>query len=223
MTLAVRFVAALALTTALPLASCGTTRVVPYEPPELVNPDAACAPAPPEGTPQPAVAVPAPGGPVEPRPPVEVALPDDFAGTVGATSVDRPNVRASALSGIRSGGHQGFDRLVFDFAGPEVPGYHVEYVDQPQYRCGTREPVRVAGDGALLVRVSPSEIRVDAGEAGLLACQRDLSLTLLREIELVCNRDGQVAVLVGMRSPNPYRVVELKEPSRLVIDVRQQR
>src|SRR3990172_2005408 len=31
----------------------------------------------------------------------------------------------------------GYDRVVFEFAGDSLPGYHVEYVNRPVVRCGS--------------------------------------------------------------------------------------
>ena len=46
------------------------------------------------------------------------------------------------------------------------------------------------------------------------------NLTNLRQLVLTCDFEAQVAWVLGLGSPNPYRVMELENPARLVVDVR---
>jgi hypothetical protein len=43
---------------------------------------------------------------------------------------------------------------------------------------------------------------------------------VLKELKLICDFEGQVEWLLGLAARNGYRVLELTEPPRLVVDVR---
>ena len=44
-------------------------------------------------------------------------------------------------------------------------------------------------------------------------------LPIVLEIERTCDFEAVVTWVLGVRSPNRYRVLELSEPPRLVVDV----
>jgi len=106
----------------------------------------------------------------------------------------------------------GYDRVVFEFSGDSVPGYRVRYTTGPVQRCGSGDPVAVAGTGRLLVRFEPAE----AHEA-----QRHSTpgLPAVRELTLICDFEGQVEWVLGIAAPSLYRVSELGAPARVVLDV----
>src|SRR2546422_4665234 len=77
-----------------------------------------------------------------------------FAGTMAPVQrirsfrpgVARPVLRhVETATGASPGG--GYDRVVFEFTGDSVPGYRVEYTMKPVQRCGSGDPVAVAGTG----------------------------------------------------------------------------
>src|SRR5678816_1622966 len=53
---------------------------------------------------------------------------EEFEGTAGMTEVKRQNATPSILKAIRTGRHSNFDRVVFEFEGNQIPGYHTEYI-----------------------------------------------------------------------------------------------
>ena len=70
------------------------------------------------------------------------------------------------LTGVRSGRHEDYERLVFQFD-ERVPTYSVEYVDRPQYQCGSGQPVWLAGDGWLRVDFTPAQAHDERGNASV--------------------------------------------------------
>jgi hypothetical protein len=122
------------------------------------------------------------------------------------------------LREVRSARNEGFDRVVFEFEGTQLPGYHVEYVDKPVIKCGSGEPTEVAGEGWLQVRLEPAQAHAD-GQVTVAERERKPGLPLLQELELTCDFEGQVTWVLGVKSPHRYRVLELREPARLVVDV----
>jgi hypothetical protein len=145
---------------------------------------------------------------------------EPFDGTVGI--VERPGraVGTAVLGDVRAARHEGFDRMVFEFVGDELPGYHVEYVDRPVRQCGSGDAVPVAGDAWLHVRFTDAAAHTEAGAPTVGFRERATSLPNLLEIESICDFEGEVGWVLGVRSPAPYRVLELRSPTRLVVDVR---
>src|SRR5262245_21936496 len=140
-----------------------------------------------------------------------------FGGTLAPVQRTRslpPSVARPTLRGVQvgPGPSAGYDRVVFEFAGDSVPGYHVRYTTAPAQRCGSGDRVAVAGTGRLLVRFEPAE----AHEA-----QRHWTpgLPAVRELTLICDFEGQVEWVLGTAQATPYRVAELRAPARVVLDV----
>lgn len=157
--------------------------------------------------------------PMNPAPerPVAPAVEGPFEGTAGITDVPRGGEVAKLVT-VRTGGHEGYDRVVFEFAAG-VPGYHVEYVDKPVRRCGSGEPAAIAGDGWLQIRLQPAAAHDDYGNATVTDRSQHLDLPIARQLELTCDYEADVTWVVGVASPNPYRVLELADPPRLVVDI----
>jgi hypothetical protein len=49
--------------------------------------------------------------------------------------------------------------------------------------------------------------------------ERKPALPVLQELELTCDFEADVTWVLGVRTPNKYRVMELQGPTRLVVDV----
>lgn len=140
--------------------------------------------------------------------------------TAGTVEKRKPGSAPAILGKIRTGRHKGFDRVVFEFRGSAVPGYHVEYIDRPVRACGSGDVVKVAGDGWLSVRLTPAQAHTDAGKPTIGYRERRLRLPVLRELQSTCDFEGEVEWVLGVSSPNRYRVLELTNPARLVIDIK---
>ena len=140
-----------------------------------------------------------------------------------AIAEQRREGRPTMLAGVRfsqeAQAGQGFDRIVFSFAGDSAAGYHVAYTDKPVRRCGSGELVSVRGTARLLVRLQPAQAH-DAGGRPLLA-QREMTpdLSAIKDIKLICDFEGQVQWVLGVEGRQGFRVTELAAPPRLVIDV----
>lgn len=146
-----------------------------------------------------------------------------FEGTAGIVSVPRPEAKPAVLRDVRLGDHEGFQRVVFDFGEDPVPGYHLEYVDKPVRQCGSGHVVEVAGDGWLRVRFTPADAHTPEGEPTVVERDRRFATGNVRQLVLLCDFEAQVEWVVGVGSPNRYRVIELSSPNRLVVDVRTDR
>lgn len=163
-----------------------------------------------------------------PRDTVEIGAPVDTAGADSALAdtaawtvgiVDRPSERGVAtLVAVRAARHEAFDRIAFEFTG-EMPGLHVEYVDRPVRDCGAGEVVPVAGDGWLAVRFYPANAHDEQGRETAPRAVRS-ALPVVLEIVRTCDFEAVTEYVLGVASPNRYRILELADPHRIVVDVR---
>ncbi|HYP53736.1 MAG TPA: hypothetical protein VEQ42_09365, partial [Pyrinomonadaceae bacterium] len=143
-----------------------------------------------------------------------------FEGTTAATEKKREGAAPAVLRSVRAARHGAFDRVVFEFDGDAPPGYRVEYVPRPVRRCGSGRAVAVAGNARLLVRLRPAQAHDDAGRATVTQRERRLRLGVLREMKLICDFEADVELVFGLASPKRYRVLELTNPTRLVLDIK---
>jgi hypothetical protein len=140
--------------------------------------------------------------------------------TAGETVRPRPGSYPARQVGLRAARHDGFERVVFEFEEGRLPGYHIEYVDRPIRQCGSGDAVAVAGDGWLEVRFEPAYAHTEEGRPTITARSQRPNLPNLKQLELTCDFEAHVTWVLGVGSPNRYRVLELRDPARLVVDVR---
>src|SRR5436853_278329 len=82
---------------------------------------------------------------------------DPLAGAGTNVVVGTSTAKAAALlQRVAIGHHDGFDRVVFEFRDPGLPGYRVEYVPPPLKEDGSGDPVDVAGNAFVVVRMEPA-------------------------------------------------------------------
>jgi len=126
------------------------------------------------------------------------------------------------LTGVRTGRHDCFDRVVFVLAGPAA-GYRVEYVDQV-FQDGSGAVLPVPGGARLLVNVN-HPAHDDAGNPTMLpaptAGQQIADVAgyrTLRSVVYGSSFEGATTFGVGVRARLPFRVFTV-DGSRVVVDV----
>jgi hypothetical protein len=128
----------------------------------------------------------------------------------------RASLRAAEVSG-----HDGFDRVVFRFSDTTpFPGYEIERVASGhEVQCGEEgEAYTVAGDRALVVRLTPA--RLSEGDESFLPLGLSrISQSRIQEAGAVCEAHSVVWVAT-LADGEQVRVLELRGPNRLVVDVR---
>ena len=123
------------------------------------------------------------------------------------------------LSGVRTGAQTGYDRVVFEFSGALPGSESVEYVAALQ-SDGAGTPVAVRGAVSLKVVFSIAEAHNVDGSASFPQGRRiDPGLTTLKEVALIGDFEGYVTFGLGLAGKVGFRVFELSNPSRVVIDV----
>ncbi len=139
------------------------------------------------------------------------------------TSADTAEASADALvtvTDIRTGRHDGFDRVVLEVGGAGTPGWDVRYVDVASSQ-GRGDVVEVAGEAVLQVTVTGAGYPFDTGVeeyAGPdpLPGQGTANVT---EVVFDATFEGTTVAFVGTRAEAPFRVYPLQDPARIVVEV----
>jgi hypothetical protein len=136
----------------------------------------------------------------------------------------RPTTTETALlTAVRAARHEGYDRVVFAFRNV-LPGYDVRYVDRPIVEDGSGRTVDVAGGYVLRVRMAPA-LDADLGQPTApptYTGPKRFSPGLPEVAELVRTGafEGVLTWVIGVNDRVDFRVVTLKNPPRLVVDLR---
>lgn len=173
------------------------------------------------------VAAPAPAAP-EQQP-----VPDGAdSGTVVGTGVwtvgrsrggpeDGPGQQPPTVTAMRTSRHDGFDRFVLELdpAGG-LPGFTAEYIDRPVRECGSGRTVELPGDGWLELHLIGARAHDDDGRPTVTTREGSPRLPNLLAHDMTCDFEGQVEWVLAVASPEAFRVLDLRDPWRLVVDVR---
>jgi hypothetical protein len=150
---------------------------------------------------------------------------DPLAGeTDGPRSAPQDGSGTALLKSVRVGRNDGFERIVFEFAGTARPGYRVRWVDGPITADGSGEPVDVAGDAYLEIIMQPaSGVDMETGELAYTGPDR-IAVTdqtkLLTDLVRTGDFEAVLTWVAGAGEKVPFRVLTLASPARLVVDVR---
>jgi hypothetical protein len=123
------------------------------------------------------------------------------------------------LTALRTGVQDGFERVTFELAGPDTPGYQAEYVDRPLYDCGSGEPTYPVGDAWLELRLEPAAAHTEEGRPTLGARDLAVGAPLLQRIYRTCDFEAVVVHVLALSTPNAFRVFTLADPVRIVVDI----
>lgn len=125
------------------------------------------------------------------------------------------------VTDIRTGRHDGFDRVVYELGGRGRPGWRVAYVDEA-LQDGSGFPVEVAGEAILEVQITGSTYPGDSGAEPYdgpdpVRAQPGGSVVEVRGALVF---EGVTQSFIGVSEPGaPFTVDVLTDPTRLVIDV----
>lgn len=128
------------------------------------------------------------------------------------------------LRDVRVARQEGFDRVTFEFEGPNVPGYQIGYTQRPIIEDGSGNEITVEGDHVVQVRFEPAS-GVDLTGAtlrevytGPATVRGDTST--VREVVRTGDFEGVLHWAVGLADRVDFRVSTLENPSRVVVDFR---
>lgn len=119
-----------------------------------------------------------------------------------------------SLEDVTTHGGTGFDRIVFHFAEGAFPGYNLAWAEEAPVACESGEAAQLEGERWLRVRLEP------ASAAGDGAPDAPADLTNVQDVALTCSREDALVWHLGVADSAQVRVMELRRPERLVVDVR---
>ena len=124
------------------------------------------------------------------------------------------------LVAIRTGSHDGYDRVVLEFRN-DLPSWRVGYVDQVTSESGATVPLE--GEASLFVQVDPAWGHDQNTPPYAATYTGPRSLTprypTLRQVRWVDEFEGHLTFGIGLQHRVGFRVLELRGPARLAIDV----
>lgn len=150
------------------------------------------------------------------------------AGTVTTTrgsltntaTIRRIDGAAATVRAVRVGRHQGFDRIVFEFAGGR-PAYTIRPVTVAR-RGGSGAAIPVTGASALQIDLQAWTVDHETASYPLtFQPQGPLSpgYPMLRQVRYGGEFEGVSTFAAGLSARTGFRVLELANPTRLAIDV----
>jgi hypothetical protein len=123
------------------------------------------------------------------------------------------------VSDIRIGGHDGFDRVVFELGGTGTPGWNVQYVDAASSQ-GSGTAVGVTGDAILQVTLTGAGYPYDTGvEEFARGPLTSAESTVVSEVVWDATFEGTSVAFIGATAKYPFRVYALTDPARVVVEV----
>lgn len=139
--------------------------------------------------------------------------------TWGSTAKSASPTGSGELTGLRTGRHDCYDRLVFDTTGP-ADGYWVSYVaEMTEDASGHVIPLR--GGAKLSVSVQAPSYDENGAQTYHYSNRSELSdvtgYRTFRQVAYAGSFEGMTTVGVGVRARLPFRVLTL--PDRIVVDV----
>ena len=209
---------------ALALGACTATDAAPETPPDTTTsqgPTESQEPAEPTTSPSPS------DGDAAAMPTSEVALMSENPAVDEPFPANLETDTGTASDGaqlspvdVRFGVHEGFDRVVVDLTGTGAPGWTVEYTEDPTAQ-GSGEPVDVAGDAVLAVRIDGVVMPTEEGADPWQGPERlaPQSAAVVEEIVHGTLFEGVQTLYIGLESQEPFRAFALQDPSRVVIDI----
>lgn len=120
---------------------------------------------------------------------------------------------------VRAASNPGFDRIVFQF-NDRIPGYEVKYVDKVQ-TCARGDTVALAGSKRVVVTFRPATAHDERGAPTVDTPNLESGLQFLRQAKQTCDFEGIVGWGLGLLESRPFRVFELQDPPRIVVDFQQ--
>src|SRR4051794_33967265 len=133
------------------------------------------------------------------------------------------NTRTALLTAVRAARHEGYDRVVFEFANA-LPGYDVRYVERPVLEDASGRNVAVEGAAVLRVRMEnalDADLSKESAPSTYTGPRR-FSPGTPEVAELVRSGgfEGVLTWVIGVRDRVNFKASTLESPPRIVVDLR---
>lgn len=143
--------------------------------------------------------------------------------TWGSLAKSKSTMAIGPVTGVRSGRHTCYDRLVVDLKG-RAPGYTVKYVSNV-YTEGQGALVPLRGGAKLLIVVNAPAYDQSGNSSFVPKNQKEVvnvtGYTTFRQVAWAGTFEGYTSMGLGVRARLPFRAFTITDAttSRLVIDV----
>jgi hypothetical protein len=175
---------------------------------------------------------PTPGPAATPTPTTEPTTEEpagpEPAGDFGTAEVTAGNFpfgggEVAFLTDVRVGAHAGFERVVLELDGRDLPSYRVTSIDPPITQDGSGDELEVEGVAFLEIRLTPAS-GVDSVGTGWEPTYTGPArvrgaTTAITEVVRTGDFEANLAWVVGLRSEQAFAVTTLSDPLRLVVDI----
>lgn len=123
------------------------------------------------------------------------------------------------LQDIRVGQHEGFDRVVFEYAGTGVPSYLAGYTETPLQQA-SGNPVSVPGNAyfELIVQGTAGDM-MRADEPITQNGSKGLSTRTVQDVNLAAIFEADSQFFIGLDRQRGFHVYTLENPTRIVVDI----
>jgi hypothetical protein len=203
---------------AIILAGCGSTGTPTASSAVVVTPTATAQPTP-TATAQPtptATAEPTPTATPEPTPTQTTAPSATPAFACTKLPYGRPNdVLSVRVADVRAATHAGYDRMVWEFVNGRLPDIVVSRAKPPFKLDPSDLPVTI--DGTAFLKIHLTHVAVETVPAD--ADDMTPGYPMLLELRQTAGYEGDATWIAGLAGPACVRVMILKSPARLVVDV----
>jgi hypothetical protein len=147
-------------------------------------------------------------------------IPATFTGTLNPRHQGHAATHVVLVQKAETACCNGFDRVVFTCEGFHHPTWKVRYVHPPIQQCGSGNNIAMTGNAFLQISMDTAQAHTDAGQPTITDRDRHLNCQNLKQLVSTCDFEAKVGFVLGLNSKKPYRVVELQNPTRLIIDVK---
>src|SRR4029453_7775354 len=137
----------------------------------------------------------------------------------GPGGAQPPEGPSAKLAAIRAARHPGYERVVFQFEGAKVPGYRIEYVRE--ITLGESDDQYLTLEGGALVEATFQGTASDDHRPGTQTVPDKFTpaLAQVKQIGLAEDWEGVVRLGIGLEHRAGFRVLEPRDPARVVVDL----
>jgi hypothetical protein len=139
-----------------------------------------------------------------------------FPSTCEKTHMDPSGAYRLVPKDVRAGDHDTFDRVVFEFSGPGMPGWTTRYTDEPLHQASGL-PLEVA-DGTHLEVMVHGTPWAQPWPEWLNSGYLDVAAGGVKNIYSAGAFEGESQWVIDVERERPYFVYTMDNPTRLVIE-----
>jgi hypothetical protein len=126
---------------------------------------------------------------------------------------------SAKLATVRAASHPGYDRVVFQFVGTRIPAYRIEYVGEIPLGETDDQFLTLQGDAFIQVTINGKASDDYRPGTQTMPDKVTPALPQVRQLGLAEDWEGVVRIGIGLDHRAGFRVLELHDPVRVVVDV----